>query len=408
MNSNQPKYDIFEILFIVFVVMLLAMFFWTMRVALIPPLLALILAAILAPLYTNPIARRLLILVVVVFALWFIRDTLDILTPFIIAFGLAYLFDPLVTRLERRNVPRLLSVSIIVFLSVGAFIFLLILSIPRIINEIGNLVSFLMGLPPRISVWINEDGAAIFGRTQEDIAKIQEILNREVSGRLAHMSDSLIQKGIQFTQGLPALMPKILYLVLTPFLFFYILKDFHKVRRWILELLPIETSWVVREYVEKVDSIIAGFFRGQFIVCLIVGVLTTTILLLLRVEYALLIGIMAGALNIVPYVGLAITLFVGILTAIASPGPMVTCLKIILAVESVRILENSVLSPRIVGNRVGLHPVWVIFSILIFAHFLGFVGLILAVPLAASLKIFISVGIHSYRRKIWRRKRNEN
>jgi predicted PurR-regulated permease PerM len=408
MELNKPKYDIFEILFVFFIVMLLGMFFYEMRMALIPPLMAIILIAILAPLHQNPVARRLLILVIVVFAFWFIRDTLAILTPFAIAFGLAYLFDPLVTKLERRNVPRLLSVSVIVFFSLGIFILVLILSIPRVINEIGNLVSFLMALPPKVSAWIKSDGAAIFGRTQEDIVKIQEILDREVTQRLDKFSGSLIEKGIQFTQNLPTILPKFLYLVLTPFLFFYILKDFHKVRRWILELLPIETSWVVREYVEKVDSIISGFFRGQFIVCLLVGILTTTLLLIFRVEYALLIGIMAGALNIVPYVGLAITLFVGLLTGIASPHPLMTCFKIIIAVESIRILENSVLSPRIVGNRVGLHPVWVIFSILIFAHFLGLVGLILAVPMAASLKIFISVGMHSYRRKIWRRKRNDN
>ncbi|HNS73042.1 MAG TPA: AI-2E family transporter [bacterium] len=408
MDYNRSKYDPFEILFIVFLALLLAMFFYALRLTLIPPLLALILIAVLAPLHKNPLARNLLVVVIVVFLFWFIRDTLDILTPFAIAFGLAYLFDPLVTRLERRNVPRLLSVSIIVFLSLGAFILIMILSVPRIISEIGNMVSFVMGLPPKIGEWINTGGVAIFGDTQEEVAKIQEILNREVPHRLAKISDLLIQKVIEFTQGLPHIFPKLLYLILTPFLFFYLLKDFHKVRRWILELLPIETSWVVREYVEKVDSIISGFFRGQFIVCLLVGILTTLLLLLFRVEYALLIGIMAGALNIIPYVGLAITLFVGLLTAVASPDPLMTSLKVIIAVESIRILENSVLSPRIVGNRVGLHPVWVIFSILICAHFLGFVGLIFAVPLAASLKIFISVGMHSYRRKIWRRKRNEN
>ena len=109
MEYNRPRYELFEILFIIFLALLLAMFFYAMRFTLIPPLLALILIAILAPL-KNPVARSLLIVVIVVFLFWFIRDTLDILTPFAIAFGLAYLFHPLVTKLERRNVPRLLSV----------------------------------------------------------------------------------------------------------------------------------------------------------------------------------------------------------------------------------------------------------------------------------------------------------
>ncbi len=408
MNIEKPKYELFEILFLVSLTILLGLFFYAMRLALIPPFLVLIILFFLIPLRGNPVVMRLIILIVVIFAFWFIRDTMDILAPFAIAFALAYLFDPLVTRLEKRRIPRITSVSVIVVVTLGFFFLLITLSIPRIINELRNLISFVLEVPSRFSEWFNSDGASYLGKTREDVDKIQVWLDREVPHRMENISAYVVQRLVQITKTLPTLFTKLLYLVLTPFLFFYILKDFHKVRRWIKELLPIETSWVVREYVDKVDAIIAGFFRGQFIVCTLVGILTTLLLLLFRVEYALLIGIMAGALNIVPYVGLAITLFIGLLIGIASPHPLTTCLKIVVAVETIRVVESSVLAPRIVGDRVGLHPVWVMFSILIFAHFLGIVGLIIAVPLAASLKIFISVWMHSYRRKIWRRKRNDN
>ncbi len=408
MNADKPKYELFEILFLVSLTILLGLFFYAMRLALIPPFLVLILLFFLIPLRANPVVMRLIILIVVIFSFWFIRDTMDILAPFAIAFALAYLFDPLVTKLEKKRIPRLTSVSIIVVVSLGLFLLMLTLSIPRIINELRNLVSFIMEIPSHISEWLNSDGASMLGETREDVDKIQAWLDRELPHRMEKVSAYMVAKLVHFTKTLPTLFTKLLYLILTPFLFFYILKDFHKVRRWIKELLPIETSWVVREYVEKVDAIISGFFRGQLIVCTLVGILTTLLLLLFRVEYALLIGIMAGVLNIVPYVGLAITLFTGLVIGIASPNPLTTCLKIVVAVETIRVVESSVLAPRIVGDRVGLHPVWVMFSILIFAHFLGLVGLIIAVPLAASLKIFISVWMHSYRRKIWRRKKNDN
>jgi len=123
----------------------------------------------------------------------------------------------------------------------------------------------------------------------------------------------------------------------------------------------------------------------------------------LRAPYAILLGLLAGVLNIVPYVGLAITLVIGLLVSLTGPDPFITSLKIVAAIESVRILESSYIAPRIVGNRVGLHPVWVILSILIFAQQLGVLGLVIAVPMAATIKIFISIGVRSYRRKIWRR-----
>ncbi|MBN2355170.1 AI-2E family transporter [candidate division KSB1 bacterium] len=401
----KNKFELYEVFIIICATILLTLYFYELRQILIPPLLAIILVLFFLPFRDHPYARRLIFIIVAIFVFWFIRDTLDILTPFAIAFALSYLFDPLVTKLERKRVPRIISVIAIVTLSLAFFTFAFLYSVPRIINELRNLLAFAMEIPPRIADWLNSEGAGMFARTKEDAAKIQQYLNREIPLRISQFSQSILNSILNFVQTLPMRLGKIVYLILTPFLFFYILKDFTKVKRWIKELLPIETSWVVKEYVDKVDDIIAGFFRGQFIVCTIVGILTSIVLIIFGVEYALLLGMLAGAMNIVPYVGLAITLFIGILIGITSPHPILTCVKIIIAIEGVRIVEGSLLAPRIVGDRVGLHPVWVIFSILIFAHFLGVVGLIIAVPVAATIKIFISVYMHTYRRKIWRRKK---
>lgn len=405
---TKDKFDLHEVFLVICATILLTIYFYELRPVLIPPLLATIIILFFLPFREHLYARRLLFVVVAIFILWFIRDTLDILTPFAIAFALSYLFDPLVTKLERKRVPRLVSVTAIVVLSLSFFAFALIYSVPRIINELRNLLAFVMEIPPRVAEWLNSEGASLFARTKTDATKIQEYLNTEIPLRMEKFSFSVVNGILNFVQTLPTRLGKVVYLILTPFLFFYILKDFTKIKRWIKEILPIETSWVVQEYVDRIDEIIAGFFRGQFIVCTIVGILTSVVLILMKIDYALLLGILAGALNIVPYVGLAITLFVGILIGITSPHPFLTCVKIIIAVEGVRLIESSILAPRIVGDRVGLHPVWVIFSILIFAHFMGVVGLIIAVPVAATIKIFISAYMHNYRRKIWRRKRDEN
>ncbi len=405
---TKNKFDLHDVFIVICATILLTLYFYELRPVLIPPLLAAIIILFFLPFRDHPYARRLLFVVVAILFFWFVRDTLDILTPFAIAFALSYLFDPLVTKLERKGVARLLSVSVIVVLSLSLFAVALIYSVPRIINELRNLLAFVMEIPPRVAEWLNSEGASIFAKSKSDAAKIQEYLNTEIPLRMEKFTFSLLNGILNFVQTMPSRIGKVIYLILTPFLFFYILKDFTKVKRWIKELLPIETSWVVQEYVDRIDEIIAGFFRGQFIVCTIVGVLTSIVLILMDIDYALLLGILAGALNIVTYVGLAITLFVGMLVGITSPHPFITCAKIFVAIEGVRLIESSILAPRIVGDRVGLHPVWVIFSILIFAHFLGVVGLIIAVPVAATIKIFISAYMHTYRRKIWRRKRDEN
>ena len=155
-------------------------------------------------------------------------------------------------------------------------------------------------------------------------------------------------------------------------------------------------GWLSAENINNVDEILSGYIRGQLMVCLAVAVLTGTALSILGIPYALILGIVAGVLNLVPYIGLAITLGIGLLVGIFSPSPLITCIKIVVVIEAVQILEGAVLSPRIVGEKVGLHPVWVMLSILVFSHFWGFVGLLVAVPFAAVIKLFISMLIDKY------------
>lgn len=406
-HSQLEKLDI---LFIVFVSLIFAFFLYQIKSALIPLVLAIVLIVLLLPYRDHDFVRHLIWVVVGIFTFWFLRETKAIVAPFFIAFALAYLFDPLVSKLEKRKIPRLLSVSIIVSVTLGTIAALAYFLLPRIIEELGHLLVFLLGLPTRLAEWMRVDGAEFFTSLHIDPERVEELFEVTLPEKYDQLFESALNMVMQFPKYAPPIIGRLLYGVLVPFLFFYILKDFDKVKRWILELLPIESSWVVRDYLERINTIISGFFRGQFIVCLLVAVLSTLALLAFRAPYAILLGLLAGALNIVPYVGLAITLFVGLLIALTGPDPILTSLKIIAAIEGVRILESSYIAPRIVGDRVGLHPVWVIFSILIFSNQLGVLGLVIAVPLAATIKIFVSIGIRSYRRKIWRRplRKDEN
>jgi predicted PurR-regulated permease PerM len=220
-----------------------------------------------------------------------------------------------------------------------------------------------------------------------------------VPDKIQGIFEALSRTAGDLTAALSRLAGQVLNLILVPILFFYLLKDFNRIKDFIHCHLPKASSEKIRRYIRSINRIIGGFFRGQLIVCTIVAVLTTFLLYIFDVPYALILGLLAGILNIIPYIGLAITLTIGILIGLLSPQPLVTLLKTVIIIEAVQIMEGNVLSPRIVGNRVGLHPVWVIFSVLIFAHFWGIPGLLIAVPTAAIIKIFVSDFLDHYRKQ---------
>jgi predicted PurR-regulated permease PerM len=399
-GSVEQKLQKYEMLLFAGALLMLAALLYTLLDILNPLYLTLILIALLLPLRGHKLVRHFMILVVCVFFLWFVEETRRILTPFVLSFALAYLFDPLVTRLERWRIPRWISVFTIVILVILGFVALLIIFIPQIIREINDLISRSVEYRNTIANWIETHGMALLSRLNMDSEKVQDYAIEVLPDRIQSFLQTLFKGAITISSAVSAAVGQILNLILVPFLFFYLLKDFSKIKRWVRRMMPLDTGWVFEDYIVRIDRIISGFFRGQLIVCLVVGILTTVGLLILGVNYPLLLGVLAGVLNIIPYIGLAITLVFGVVIGLFSPSPLWTVLKIVLVIEVIQIFEGSLLSPRIVGDRVGLHPAWVICAILIFSHFWGLFGLIIAVPFAATLKIFLSIGMQHYRKKV--------
>jgi predicted PurR-regulated permease PerM len=394
MNDNQSER--YDILLIIGAAVLLAVLLYVFRDVLSPPVAGAILIMFLLPLPSHPIKRSLIILTVFLFALWFALQTATILMPFIISLVLAYLFDPVVDRMEKIRLPRTFSVLIIVLLVVGLFTMASIFLIPQIIRELKELIDQSIIYSNKLAEWVQEDGLAFLQRFGTDNEKLKEIATNELPARLQQVLVAFFRGALNFTSALSAAFGQLLNLVLIPFLFFYLLKDIDRLKHWFRGLFVSRDGWLSEASLEKVDSVLSGYIRGQLIVCLVVGVVTGVALSVLGIRYALILGIVAGVLNLVPYIGLAITLVLGLLVGVFSPSPWITCIKIVVVIEAVQIIEGAVLSPRIVGERVGLHPVLVMFAILIFSHFWGFVGLLVAVPLAAIIKVFASAGYNRY------------
>lgn len=388
LRSPFPNDRLRMTLLIAFLALLIP-FLFLIRVVVTPLLGYILLLLLLYPLRDMPLARYLAGILSLMFLLWFAVESRGILTPFVLAFGMAYLFDPLVRKLESIGMTRWLSALLIVLLVLGILSSLMIFLVPEVVDQLSELVNLSVKYSRLASDWIESEGIRLLTRTLKlDYQKLQDFLLTQVPDKIQGVFQTLAETAINVTGSLSRLIGQLLNLVLTPVLFFYLLKDFGRVKAYIRSLVPDSSRSRTYDYVDRIDKVIGGFFRGQLIVCLFVALLTGSLLMLFGIRYALILGLIAGILNIIPYVGLLITLAIGVLIGLLSPDPLISCLKIILIIEGIQILEGNLLSPRIVGDRVGLHPVWVIFSILVFSHFMGFFGLLIAVPTAAVFRIF--------------------
>ena len=376
----------------------LGILLYTIRDVISPLLAFLIFMLLLWPVRRHKPIPFLMGATTVIFLIWFLIVSRGILTPFVVAFVLAYLFNPLVTKMEKIKFRRWLSSLLIVLLVLALLATLMIFLLPEIVTQMGDLVDLSVEYSKLASDWISSQGVQFITDTfRIDEAKLEEFVLTQVPEKLQGVFETLSRTAVDLTAALTRLVGQVLNLILVPILFFYLLKDFNRIKAFIRSHLPFHLSDRIMGYVASIDRIMGGFFRGQFIVCTIVAILTTFLLFLFDVRYALILGLLAGILNIIPYIGLAITLFIGILVGLLSPNPMVAVLKIVIIIEAVQITEGNLLSPRIVGDRVGLHPVWVIFVVLVFAHFWGILGLLIAVPTSAIVKVFISDWLGQYR-----------
>jgi predicted PurR-regulated permease PerM len=396
MNDQSP-HDRFIWILIVGALVALVLYFYSLHTVLTPLLAFLILFLMLWPIRKEAIVKYILLISLLVFLIWFIGETQHILFPFAISFVLAYLFDPVVMKLESKGWPRWVSSLIIVVLVLGIFAVLMIFFIPAVIEQFRDLVDLSVRYSRKVTAWVEEGGLRPLTQyLQIDAERIRNFIMNDLPGQLQGFFDNFFKTASDLASALSRVIGQIFTLVLVPFLFFYTLKDYDKVKTWIDDVFVSTEDDYQKQVFQKIGQIINGFFRGQLIVCVIVGAITTTVLLILGVRQALLIGITAGVLNIVPHFGLIVTLFIGIFIGMLSPSPLLATIKIVAAIEIAQVLDGTYLSPSIVGQRVGLHPVWVILSLLIFSYFWGAPGFIIAIPVAAIMRVFISAMLKKY------------
>lgn len=326
----------------------------------------------------------------------------DILLPFVLGFAIAYLMDPFVDQFEKLGTRKgwrvvftrsactliVLTIFTSVLIAVISMLVPVLQSQVRSIAEgfpkyMANLIETLRPYyQPYLSDVMNQDNA-----------KMTELAGKQVSTALTVL-DGAFHKIIDSGSALLSLFSVV---IITPVVSYYILRDWDVIVKKVDSWLPREHAPLIREQIAQIDDCLSGFVRGQGMVCLCLGVFYSTCLSVIGLEFGLTIGLFTGLMSFVPYFGSGLGLMISMLVALKQ-FPDWFSIGLVLATFIVgQILEGYVLSPKLVGERVKLHAVWIIFALLAGGSLFGFVGILLAVPVAATLGVLFRFLIDQYK-----------
>ena len=315
------------------------------------------------------------------FLVWLLSP---ILAPFLFAAILAYICDPLVARLTRRGVPHTLAVVLVLLLALAVLVGLLLVVLPVFYKE----TRLLMEKLPAFVVWFNQH-AAPWLKTQLDIkVQLDGDLAKQLAREALSENEELVKHllgSLKF--GSQVVLAILVNLLLVPVVLFYLLNDWHQLLDRVDQLIPPRVHDRVRAIAGEIDLVLAQWLRGQLLVVAIMSAYYVATLWLAGLEFALPIGILTGLAVIVPYVGIVFGFALATLTALLETGTFAAVLWVWLAIAVGQVLEGMVVTPRIVGERIGLHPVAVIFALLAFGQVFGFFGVLLALPASAALLV---------------------
>ncbi len=324
--------------------------------------------------------------------LWLFRP---VMLPFLVGLAMAYFLEPAVSALERKNVRRWLGASIVLsgFLFVVVSIFLLLW--PMLVEQAGALLSALPEYTAKIREsylpWVQDWLARFSPKDVEEIRNAASQSTGTAVGLLGETVKRILNGGF-------VLVDAVALSILAPVTAFYALRDWKRLIKTIDQLIPRRAHDVIREQLLEIDRTLSGFLRGQAIVCVILGLIYSVGLAICGLHYGVTVGLIAGALTIIPYVGTVFGWATSAMLAFVQFEGDFAQIGMVVAVFAIgNVLETYVLTPRLVGKKVGLHPLWILFALISGIKLMGFLGALIAVPTAAVLGVLVRFGARQYR-----------
>jgi predicted PurR-regulated permease PerM len=307
--------------------------------------------------------------------------------------ALAYLLDPIARRAERLGIGRGISALIVITLVIVVLVVAVMTVAPIVHQQFNAFAEKLPGYVNKLQSLVSDQSRPWLAKLvggQSDPGKSVGTLVSQGSGFIGTFLKSVWSGG-------RAVFSVLSLLIITPVVAFYLLLDWDRVLVTVDGWIPLQHRSTVRGLARDIDNAIAGFVRGQAVICLVLAAFYAIGLTFAGLNSGFLIGLMTGLLSFVPFVGALTGFLVAIIVAIAQFLPEWTPILMVVGVFMIgQALEGYVLSPKLVGAKVGLHPVWMIFALLAASYLLGFIGLLIAIPLAATIGVLLRFALRKY------------
>ncbi|HDY85454.1 hypothetical protein LCGC14_1122670 [marine sediment metagenome] len=338
-------------------------------------------------------SNKFLAVIVLVIAGWLLYALSPVLMPFLVSALLAYLADPIVDKLETKKLSRTVSVCIVFAVLLFMVLLLLLVVLPLLSNQISSLVKsvpdYLSVLQSTVVPWLNSIGLPVgaldINTLKETVSKYGAEFGQVAGGIMSYIKGSGA-----------AVLQMLTNLFLVPVITFYLLRDWDLMVARFRKLLPRRHASKVIELTLECDDMLAAFIRGQLMVMVALSTLYTIGLALIGLDLSLLLGIIAGLVSFVPYLGLIVGIGLAGTAAFLQFHEWFPVLMVVVVFSSAQMIEGTVLTPRFVGERIGLHPVAVIFAVLAGGQLFGFAGILLALPAATVFMVLLRYGLRRY------------
>lgn len=325
-------------------------------------------------------------LAVLLVCLWMLGN---VLLPFIVGMAIAYFLDPTADKLEAMGCSRILATIIITVCVLVLFILAFVVLVPQLVQQLVELLQTAPAYFEQLQVFLTERFPSIMVADSPLRTGIQAFV------------ETLKDRGGDFASALLAsafsILDAVVFIVVAPVVAFYMLMDWDRMVAKIDSWLPRDHLDTLRGLARELDTVLAGFVRGQLTVCAILGVFYAVALMLVGLQFGLVVGLLAGLLTFIPYVGSVIggVLSIGLaLFQFWEQPEWIAVVAIIFVIG--QMVEGNFLTPKLVGGSVGLHPVWLMFALSAFGTLMGFTGMLIAVPVAAMIGVFSRFGLRQY------------
>lgn len=322
--------------------------------------------------------------------LWFFGE---VLLPFLVGGAIAYFLDPVADRLQRMGLSRVMATSVISVLALLLVVLLILSVIPTLIAQLTSLVNAAPDIAQKLQAFLIDR----FPQLSDETSTIRQTL--------AQLAATIQSRGGELANGLLnsalGVISAVVFIIVVPVVAFYLLLDWDNMVAKIDGLVPRDHRATVRDLALQIDTVLAGFVRGQVSVCLILGTYYSIALMTVGLQFGLIVGAIAGAITFIPYVGALVGGALAIGLALFQFWGDWLSIGLVAGVFGIgQFLEGNILTPKLVGKSVGLHPVWLLFALSSFGAVFGFVGMLVAVPVAAAIGVLLRFGVAQYQNSV--------